>query len=111
MPLALCSLPAAVLWPEAAWPEVLLDCACAFSEANIAATTDAPSNPFSTLLIFMSISLIVSGQKPQQYQADTIEDAECKAVDPKTARGSLPEKSRTGIASPGGEAPNELAMT
>jgi signal-induced proliferation-associated 1 like protein 3 len=96
MPLApLCWLPAPMLWSDELWPEVLLDWACAFSDANIAATTETPSNPFNTLLIFMSISLIVSGQKPQQYQADTIEDAEFKAADTKQARGSLPEKSRT----------------
>jgi hypothetical protein len=38
------------------WPEVLPDWACTFKELNIAATTDAPSNVFKTLLILMSIS-------------------------------------------------------
>ena len=38
------------------WPAVLLDCACAFTETAIAAATEAPSRPFNSLCIFMSIS-------------------------------------------------------
>jgi hypothetical protein len=36
--------------------DVLLDCAWAFIAPDIASTTEAPSRPFSNLLVFMSLS-------------------------------------------------------
>jgi hypothetical protein len=44
------------LWSAEVWPEVLLDCAWTFTEAHIAAATEAPSKAFNSLFIFMSIS-------------------------------------------------------
>ena len=38
------------------WPAVLLDCAWTVVAPNMAAATEAPSRPFSSLFIFMSIS-------------------------------------------------------
>ena len=38
------------------WPAVLLDCAWTVVAPNMAAATEAPNRPFSSLFIFMSIS-------------------------------------------------------
>jgi hypothetical protein len=48
--------PVLALVPD--WPAVLLDCAWTAVAPNMAATTEALSRPFSSLFIFMSISLI-----------------------------------------------------
>jgi hypothetical protein len=47
-------VPVVALVPD--WPAVLLDCACTVVAPNMAAATDAPNRPFSSLFSFMSIS-------------------------------------------------------
>jgi hypothetical protein len=49
-------MPDVLLAPVLLWPEVLSVCACTGSAPHIAATTEAPNRPFSSLFIFMSIS-------------------------------------------------------
>jgi hypothetical protein len=56
VPVAPLWLPDVLLAPVPLWSVLLPDCAWTGSELNIAATTEAPSKPFNTLFIFMSIS-------------------------------------------------------
>ncbi|GAB3467908.1 hypothetical protein GCM10027321_35770 [Massilia terrae] len=67
-----CSVVVLVLWSAAVWPDVLLDCAWTFTEVNIAAATEAPSNAFNSLFIFMSISCELGGNT-STISADTSE--------------------------------------
>ena len=60
-------VPVLALVPDC--PAVLLDWACTVVAPNMAAATEAPNRPFSSLFIFMSISWnLSSGRNTQQYQ-------------------------------------------
>ena len=60
-------VPVLALVPDC--PAVLLDWACTVVAPNMAAATDIPSRPFSSLFSFMSISQdCLHGGKAQQYQ-------------------------------------------